>query len=314
MKNVLITGVAGFIGFHLAKKLLLDGYTILGIDLINFDENSISSTRLKILVEYKNFKYFKTDLSEFNNLTPIFNDNNIDSIIHLAAKSGVRDSHKNTQEYFRNNVLAFYNVLEHAKTNNIKKIIYASSSSVYGKQNIYPLKEEFQCNPISFYGTTKQMNELMASSYAQINDLNIIGLRFTTVYGSYGREDMAISKFIKAIKNGEKIELYNEGKNLRCYTYIDDIVTGIAKVLTTADTNLKSHEIYNLGSSELISTLDLVYNLEKLLNKKAKIHFQNVNIYEMESNLCDNSKFYLHFNYECKMPLKEKLTKVIIQN
>ena len=222
-KKYLITGSAGFIGFHLSKKLLLDGSIVTGIDnLNNYYDQNLKKDRNKILKKHKNYK----------KLESVFKKNKFECIINLAAQAGVRYSLINPKSYIDNNIVGFFNVIDLAKKYKVKKIIYASTSSIYGIQNKFPIKENFDTNnPIQLYAATKKSNEVIAASYSKLYNINTIGLRFFTVYGPWGRPDMALFKFTKNILKGKPIDVFNKGKHSRDFTFVDDIVDGIIKII-----------------------------------------------------------------------------------
>ena len=213
--KILVTGSAGFIGFHVSDYLLKNNNTVIGIDNINdyYDVN-LKKSRLKILKKNKNFFFYKFDLINANKLEDLIKKFKVKYIVHLAAQAGVRYSIENPKTYFKNNLEVFFNILEASKKNNIKHLIFASTSSVYGENNNFPLKENDNTDkPISFYAATKKSNEILAHSYSYIYNLPCTALRFFTVYGPYGRPDMALFKFTKNILENKKIQLYNNGNN-----------------------------------------------------------------------------------------------------
>jgi len=251
--KILITGISGFIGFHLANYLIKRGKDIevIGIDnLNNYYDINLKLARLEILKKNK-IKIHKVDIKNFKKIEKIFVNNKFDKIVHLAAQAGVRLSFTDPQNYFDNNILGFFNILELSKKYNIKNLIYSSSSSVYGDQKKFPLTEEIKdLNTVSFYGFTKKNNEDLAEFYSRNHKLSIIGLRFFTVYGSFGRPDMSPFIFTKNILEGKPITLNNNGKHMRDFTYIDDVVNIIYSLLKK-DIRTK-HSIYNVCSSNPI--------------------------------------------------------------
>ena len=204
--NILISGSSGFIGFHLSKLLLEKKNRIIGVDnQNNYYDKNLKIDRNKILLKYKNFKFYKVDLKNKKNLEKVFKKNKIDCVINLAAQAGVRYSLINPQSYIDNNILGFFNILELSEKNRVKKFIYASTSSIYGLQNKFPIKETFNTdNPIQLYAATKKANEVMAAAYSNLYNIKTVGLRFFTVYGPWGRPDMALFKFTKNIIEGKK--------------------------------------------------------------------------------------------------------------
>ena len=229
--NILVTGVAGFIGFHTAKKLLIKGNKVVGIDNINnYYDKKIKLDRLKILkkISGKNFKFFKKDISNYNDVEKIFKINSINYVINLAAQAGVRYSLKYPKTYLKSNIYGFFNIIEISRKYKIKRLIYASTSSVYGSNIEQPFSEKHTADhPIQFYAATKRSNELIAHAYSSLYKLETVGLRFFTVYGPWGRPDMALFKFVNNIIKNKVIEIFNYGNHSRDFTYIDDIVEGI---------------------------------------------------------------------------------------
>ncbi len=270
----LITGSAGFIGFHLSKKLLSDGFTVIGVDnLNNYYDQRLKKDRNKILKKYKNYLFKKVDIKNYKKLENIFKKNKIECIINLAAQAGVRYSLINPKSYIDNNIIGFFNIIDLAKKYKIKKIIYASTSSIYGIQNRFPIKENFDTNnPIQLYAATKKSNEVIAASYSKLYNINTIGLRFFTVYGPWGRPDMALFKFTKNILKGKPIDVFNKGKHSRDFTFVEDIVDGIIKIIKKRK-KLLSSSIYNIGNGKKISLMEYIKLIEKNLNIKAKKNF-----------------------------------------
>ena len=288
MKNsVLITGGAGFIGFSLSKELLKKKYKVYSIDNFNnYYSVKIKKDRIKYLKkEFDNFFFKKIDLANFKKLNEFVKKKNIKKIIHLAAQAGVRYSYDRPDIYFQSNLLGFFNVIEIARKNNIKEILAASTSSVYGDQNKLPIKENFETSkPIQFYAATKKSNEVMAYSYSKMFKINFVFMRFFTVYGPWGRPDMSIFKFVKNIKSGNKIEIFNYGKHARDFTYIDDIVSGITKLVKRKNNGFK---IFNIGNTKKVKLMDIVKKLQNILKKKAKIKYlpmQPGDVLETHSN------------------------------
>ena len=273
-KKYLVTGSAGFIGFHLSKKLLVNSSIVVGIDNINnyYDQN-LKKDRNKVLKRYRNYKFKKIDIKNYKKLERVFKQNKFECVINLAAQAGVRYSLLNPKSYIDNNIVGFFNVIDLAKKYKVKKVIYASTSSIYGIQNKFPIKENFDTNnPIQLYAATKKSNEVIAAAYSKLFDINTIGLRFFTVYGPWGRPDMALFKFVKNIINGKPIDVFNKGKHIRDFTFVDDIVDGIVKIVKKRR-KISSHDIYNIGNGKKVSLMDYIKLIEKNLNKKAKKNF-----------------------------------------
>ena len=267
MKKILITGACGFIGFHLSKKLCETGYRVIGVDNLKNINKKLQRDRLKILMKLKFFEFKKIDLTD--NLNKKLNEN-FHAIIHLAAKPGVRESQKNSEIYFKNNIVGFYNIIELAKKNS-NLFLYASSSSVYGDnqlKNIGSKENKTKITSLSFYALTKEINENFANYYS-FNGLKCFGMRFFSVYGEYGRPDMAYYKFpLNALKN-KKIFLNNKGNDLRDFTHVSDVVEGIKRLLAKA-TQIKKSNIFNLGTNKPVK----VKKILEILRKETKLNLK----------------------------------------
>lgn len=266
-KTILVTGSAGFIGFHTAKKLLENGHIVIGADNFNdYYDPSLKEARNAILEAFEGYKLYRGDLSDESFVEQIFTENKIDSICHLAAQAGVRYSLENPQVYIKSNINAFLNILEAARNYNIKDLVYASSSSVYGNNQKVPFSiSDSVDNPISLYAATKKADELMAHTYSHLFRINTTGLRFFTVIGPYGRPDMAPILFASAIFKGEEIKVFNFGKMKRDFTYIDDIVDGILLALK----KINGYQIFNLGNNKPVELEYFISCIEKELGKVA---------------------------------------------
>ena len=287
-KKLLITGVAGFIGYHLSKSLLKDNYDVYGLDNINdyYDVN-LKHDRLNDLKKFPNFKFYKLDISNYEDLSNIFKKINPNKVINLAAQAGVRYSIENPFAYMTSNMVGFLNIIELCKNCNVGGLIYASSSSVYGGNEKIPFSVEDRVdNPISFYAASKRSNELIANAYSHLYGLHTTGLRFFTVYGPWGRPDMAMFIFANKISQGEKIEVYNNGNMKRDFTYIDDIVNGIR---ASIDKNYKC-EIFNLGNNKSEELMDVVSSIERGLGKKALIDFKPIQPGDVKKTNADIDK------------------------
>jgi UDP-glucuronate 4-epimerase len=278
MSRVLVTGCAGFIGFHVSRRLLASGHTVLGIDNLNpFYNEGLKDARLKILEKTGGFEFARGDIADLAWVEELFARQQFGPIIHLAAQAGVRYSLENPHLYVQSNVVAFVNLLESARAKKTPHFVYASSSSVYGANKKVPFSEKDNVDhPVSLYAATKKSNELMAHVYAHLYRLPLTGLRFFTVYGPWGRPDMALFKFCKSILEGTPIEVFNHGNMLRDFTYIDDIVEGVVRIMeippsSGADNSEGSapHRIYNIGNNEPVELTRLIAILEKQLGKKA---------------------------------------------
>ena len=251
--NILITGCAGFIGFSLSYKLLnLDKNNIFGVDNLNdYYDVELKKNRVNKLKKFKNFDIKKLDISNFNSLNNYIKKNKIKIIINLAAQAGVRYSIEQPQAYLESNIVGFFNILEVSRINKIKHLLFASTSSVYGSSTDFPLSESSNTDaPLSFYAATKKSNELMAHSYSNIHKLPCTGFRFFTVYGPFGRPDMALFKFTDAIIKKKSIEDFNKVNHTRDFTYIDDITEFISKAISKIPNKNNPYEIFNVGNSK----------------------------------------------------------------
>ena len=277
--NILITGSAGFIGFHISKFLLDNtNHKIFSIDSItDYYEVSLKKNRLKILKEYKNFKFFKFDLKNCNKVINNFKKHRYDIVLHLAAQAGVRYSIKDPRSYLNNNIIAFFNILDTSRQFRIKHFLFASSSSVYGKNNKFPSQENFSTSqPLSFYAATKKSNEVMAYSYSNIYKIPCTALRFFTVYGPYGRPDMSLFIFTKAIASNKTIKLYNKSRHSRDFTYIDDVCSSLSRLIMKIPKDEVPFSVYNLGSGKSKTLSQFVNIIEKNVGNKSKVKLLNM--------------------------------------
>ncbi len=284
--SVLITGVAGFIGFHLAKLRLLAGDTVIGIDNLNdYYEVSLKKARLIQLEAFDNFFFYQRDIVDLESVNTIFSDHRPEKVVNLAAQAGVRYSLTHPHAYVQSNVVGFTNIIEACRHHGVQHLIYASTSSVYGANTQLPYNESDSANhPLTIYAATKKANELIAHSYSHLYQLPTTGLRFFTVYGPWGRPDMAFFSFTKNILEGKPIAIYNNGKMQRDFTYVDDIVQGISGVLTGSPPQSNSnwsglhpdsasscapYKIFNIGCGSPVNLLDYIEAIEDALGKKA---------------------------------------------
>ncbi len=269
MAVILVTGSAGFIGFHLAKALLEAGETVIGLDNFNsYYATELKRARTEILSGQKNFFSVERDLTDRHAIEGLFKDFSPELVCHLAAQAGVRYSLQNPFAYQQSNLEGFVNLIEVARLLRVKRFVYTSSSSVYGGNTKMPYSEDDPVNtPVSLYAATKRANELMAYTYTHLWGLQTVGLRFFTVYGSWGRPDMAYWSFLEAILNGDPIRVYNYGKNSRDFTYINDIIPGVTAALF--EDNLAAHEIINLGNNQPVELMEFIRALEDLSGKIA---------------------------------------------
>ncbi|MBN8210236.1 GDP-mannose 4,6-dehydratase [Bacillus sp. NTK071] len=272
-KTYLVTGVAGFIGFYLSKKILEQGCKVVGVDNINdyYDVN-LKHTRLEYLTPFETFTFVEGDISDKNIITTIFEEYKPNIVVNLAAQAGVRYSIENPDVYIQSNVIGFYNILEACRHHPVDHLVYASSSSVYGANKKVPFEEtDFVDNPVSLYASTKKSNELMAHTYSHLYNIPATGLRFFTVYGPMGRPDMAYFGFANKYFAGESIKVFNNGdfdKDLyRDFTFIDDIVIGIERLLSNSPTEEVPHKVYNIGNNSPEKLMVFIKTLEKCLSK-----------------------------------------------
>ncbi len=295
MKNVFVTGAAGFIGFHLCKELKKRANFVIGIDNFNeYYDIGLKNLRKKILNQ-ENINITKADLNDTKILKNIILDNSITHVVHLAAQAGVRFCFDNPKAYIHSNLVGFINLLEVLKNFKDIKLIFASSSSVYGLNDKVPFSPQDKTDhPTNLYGATKKANEALAFSYHHIYKIPMIGLRYFTVYGPFGRPDMAYFKFTKNILQGKQIEIYNNGEMKRDFTYIDDIIEGTISAID----KVKTFEIFNLGNNTPINLLDFIKIIEKITNKKAIKKFQPFQKGEMISTYAniESSKKILKYN------------------
>lgn len=322
-KNILVTGSAGFIGMHLVLDLVRDGHTVFGIDSINlyYDVNlkldrlkncGINPEGLREYMyyrsnKYENYIFNKCDVTNKKALKLFFNENKIDTIVHLAAQAGVRYSIENPETYITNNLIGFYNIIDCAVENKIDHFIYASSSSVYGNSEDVPFNEKQSVNaPVSLYAATKLCNEVIAHSYSQIYQLKTTGLRFFTVYGPWGRPDMAYFSFTRKILNNDPIDIFNNGRLLRDFTNIRDIVEGIKLIMINTLSHNEVYNIYNIGAGDPIELMCFVHELENVIGKKASIFFKEMQLGDVFSTYADITKI-LQIGYMPKVKLSEGL-------
>ena len=285
-KKYLVTGAAGFIGFHLSKRLLNEGCSVIGLDNLNdyYDVN-LKKARLGILEREDNFKFVYANLQDKEAIHKVFKENEIDIVVNLAAQAGVRYSLINPYSYIESNIMGFMNILESCRHNKVEHLVYASSSSIYGSNKKMPFSTSDSVDhPVSLYAATKKSDELMAHTYSHLYRMPTTGLRFFTVYGPWGRPDMALFLFTKAILNDEPIKVFNYGKMERDFTYIDDIIEGVVRVISNPpkpnpgydrihsdpSTSFAPYKIYNIGNNNPVPLMKFIETLEKHLGRKAK--------------------------------------------
>ena len=296
MKKILVTGAAGFIGFHLSKSLLDDGYKVLGIDNVNdyYDPN-LKWARLDILKKYDNFKFDRVDIADRESITKSFTAFKPHKVVNLAAQAGVRYSIENPYAYMNSNLVGFLNIIELCRHNDVEGLIYASSSSVYGGNKKIPFSVDDRVdNPISLYAATKKSNELIANAYSHLYNLHTTGLRFFTVYGPWGRPDMAMYIFADKISKGEPIPVFNNGNMKRDFTYIDDIIAGTRAAI---DKNYAC-EVFNLGNHRSEELMYMIKLIEDNIGKKAIINYQPMQPGDVPESFADIEKSIKMLNYK----------------
>jgi UDP-glucuronate 4-epimerase len=347
--KILVTGTAGFIGYHLTKKLAAKGHIVVGLDIINdYYDINLKYARLanlgfdKINIEYNQLinsgcsssskilkdalAFVKLDLNDKENLSKLFKSQQFEYVINLAAQAGVRYSITNPHAYMESNILGFLNILEACRHNNIKHLVYASSSSVYGLNEAMPFSVHHNVDhPVSLYAASKKSNELMAHTYSHLYDLPTTGLRFFTVYGPWGRPDMALFIFTKAILENKPIDVYNHGRMQRDFTYIDDIVEGIIRVTNNLPkennewsglnpdpgTSPAPYKIYNIGNNAPVKLLDFIDAIENALGKKASKNMMPIQPGDVPSTYADVSDLINNVGYKPSTPIQQGINHFI---
>lgn len=313
-KRVLITGAAGFIGFHLARHLLALGAAVAGLDNLNDYYNvSLKEARLAILEKEPNFSFTKGDLADEVAVERMFLQFRPDIVVNLAAQAGVRYSIDNPKAYIDSNVVGFFHILEACRRHPVEHLLYASSSSVYGNQEKTPFSTKDNVDhPISLYAATKKSDELMAYTYSHLFDIPATGLRFFTVYGPWGRPDMAYFKFADRITRGEPIQVYNHGDMRRDFTYIDDIITGVEHILCNppkADDTGARYKVYNIGNNQPERLMDFIRTLEDALGAEAKKEYLPMQPGDVYQTYADVTDLVEDFDFKPDTPISEGLAR-----
>jgi UDP-glucuronate 4-epimerase len=310
--KILITGAAGFIGFHLSKLLLEEGHEVFGVDSVNgYYSTQIKQDRLNILRPFQNFSFSGIDICDRSDVEALFASNQFALVIHLAAQAGVRYSLDAPHKYAESNLIGFMNVLEASRQNQIKKFIFASSSSVYGNRTDGPFVENTNTDhPESLYAATKKANELIAYSYSKQFDMQMIGLRFFSVYGPWGRPDMAYFSFTKKIIREETIPVFNSGEMVRDFTYIDDITIGVNNLIHKME-QLPNYKIYNLGNNQPIKIMNFITTLESAVGQKAKIDYLPMQAGDVVFTCADISAAQKDFGYQPKTDIELGLKEFV---
>ena len=310
--NILLSGCAGFIGFHVSNLIIkkYNNFKLIGIDnLNNYYSVPLKKKRLKILKESKKFKFLKLDLRDKSKLNRLFKQNKIDIVIHLAAQAGVRHSINNPKSYYESNIVGFLNIIELSNKYKVNKFIYASSSSVYGDSDIYPLKENFKIFPKNIYSASKNLNEIIANDLSKISKMKFIGLRFFTIYGIWGRPDMLIFKYLKKSFNKKTFYLNNFGNHWRDFTHIDDAINIIDKLIKKKIKN--NYMIFNICSNNPINIKQLINKINMKIKIKTKIKkIQKNNIEVLDTN-GDNRKIKKYLNIKKFKNIFEEIPKII---
>lgn len=321
MAKILVSGCAGFIGFHCAKRLLEQGAEVVGLESLNdFYDVNLKKARLSQLTSQPRFQFFRMDISDCEGTSRHFRDEKFNQVVHLAAQAGVRYSLINPHAYVSSNVVGFANILEGCRHNGVKHLVFASSSSVYGANTKVPFSVHDKVDhPISFYAATKKANELMAHAYAHLYGLPCTGLRFFTVYGPWGRPDMALFLFTKAILEDKPIDVFNYGEMRRDFTYIDDVVDGVLRVLEKipqpdpewkgehpdCGTSSAPYRIYNFANHKPVNLIDFVHKLESKLYRKAIINFLPMQAGDVPATFADVDDLVRDVNFKPQTSIKD---------
>lgn len=326
--NILVTGCAGFIGFHVSRRLVELGHNVLGLDNINnyynvnlkYDRlhelgismDSIAEKRVVRSTSLSSFAFVKMDITDYGALGQQVASHNTERIVHLAAQGGVRYSIENPFVYIQSNLVGFANILEVSRHHKINHLVYASSSSVYGNSDVIPFKESDNVDaPVSLYAATKKSNELMAHSYAHLYGFQATGLRFFTVYGPWGRPDMAPFLFANAMVSNKEIQVFNKGEMQRDFTYIDDIVEGIVNCLEYQNPNKPPHKVFNIGNSKPINLLEFINHMETEFGIKALKKMLPMQAGDVKKTYADVSSLIKETGYAPKTALKEGLHQFV---
>ncbi|MFQ5964057.1 MAG: NAD-dependent epimerase [Candidatus Scalinduaceae bacterium] len=325
--NYLVTGAAGFIGFHLSKRLLERGNNVIGIDNLNayYDVN-LKKARLRKLEGKPGFSFQKLDLSDRKGIEKFFSENQFDYVINLGAQAGVRYSLTNPHAYIDGNIVGFLNILEGCRHNGVKHLVFASSSSVYGANTKMPFSVHHNVDhPISLYAATKKANELMAHTYSSLYNLPCTGLRFFTVYGPWGRPDMALFLFTKAILENRPIDVFNYGRMRRDFTYIDDIIEGVIRVIDKipepnpnwnglnpdSATSYAPYKLYNIGNNNPVKLMKFIEVLESCLGKNAEKNLLPIQLGDVPATYADVDDLIVDVGFKPATPIEEGIKKFI---
>ena len=321
MRKILVTGAAGFIGFHLSRRLLKEGNAVVGLDNLNpYYDVTLKEARLSLLEKESTFSFIRADIADRQAVASLFAEEQPEIVVHLAAQAGVRYSLKNPYAYVESNLVGFMNIIEGCRHHHVRHLVYASSSSVYGANTRMPFSVHDNVDhPLSLYAATKKANELMAHTYASLYGLPCTGLRFFTVYGPWGRPDMALFLFTRAILEGRPIDIFNEGRMERDFTYIDDIVEGVARVMDRIPTpdaawsgdrpdpssSFAPYRLYNIGNHQPVPLMDFITILEDHLGRKAKKNFLPMQAGDVPATFADIDALATDVGFKPATPIAE---------
>jgi len=313
-ENILITGCAGFVGYHLCRSLSKTQYNIFGIDNLNsYYDVKLKKDRLKIIKKFnKKFIFKKIDICDFSKLEKLFKKNKFNIVINLAAQAGVRYSIKNPNQYYESNIKGFYNILYLSNLNKVSHLLFASTSSVYGDTKIFPTSEiQLSDKPLSFYAASKKCNEIMAYSFSNIYKLPITGMRFFTVYGPMGRPDMSLFKFTKLILQNKKIDLFNKGNHIRDFTYIDDVINSIKLLIKNKSKKNIPFQILNICSSNPVKLKQFIKEIEKNLSISSRVNKLPKQLGDVHKTFGDNKSLLKITNYTPKTNIQIGIKKFV---
>jgi len=326
-KNVIVTGAAGFIGYHLSKRLLKGGYRVTGVDNLNsYYDVSLKQARLEKLKPYDNFFFHKEDISDKEAMEKVFESHHFDVVVNLAAQAGVRYSLKNPYAYVDANIVGFVNILECCRHTGVNHLVFASSSSVYGANTKTPFSVHHNIDhPLSLYAASKKANELMAHTYSHLYKLPCTGLRFFTVYGPWGRPDMALFLFTKAILEGTPIKVFNHGRMKRDFTYIDDIIEGVVRVISRLPepnpswngmnpdpgTSYTNYKIYNIGNNHPVDLMEFIAVVEKALDREAKKEFLDLQPGDVPATYADVDDLIKDVGFKPSTPIEVGIKRFV---
>jgi UDP-glucuronate 4-epimerase len=311
---ILVTGAAGFIGFHLSRRLLADGWAVHGLDNLNdYYDPRLKQARLAELGKTANFRFEKCELADRDAVAKVFAKQRFAHVVHLAAQAGVAYSAENPAAYIDSNLVGFANILEGCRHGECRHLVYASSSSVYGANETMPLRISDRVDePLSLYGATKRANELMAYAYAHLYGLPATGLRFFTVYGPWGRPDMAYWLFTEAISNGRPVRLFNDGHMRRDFTYVDDVIEAVARLIKLPPSAAKPpHRLYNVGNEHPVEVVEFVDILERLIGKKAKRELLPMRAIDVLETFADSSDLARDTGFSPHTPIEDGLRSFV---